>query len=88
MYVHPLILLVISFFAGIGICDCIKPFFKKKRKFRSGGTIKISYPNHSIKGALAEMQRLNRKPGFNLKRAYKCKSCKRWHLTSGDMVLE
>jgi hypothetical protein len=45
---------------------------------------KISYPDFAK--ALTSMQRINRKPGFDLKRAYECKACGMWHLTSWDMV--
>jgi hypothetical protein len=44
---------------------------------------KIKYKN--LGRALKHMQQLNRKPGYDLKRAYKCPCCGKWHLTSQEL---
>lgn len=35
--------------------------------------------------ALKAMQRLNKQPGWDLKRAYICPDCGKWHLTSQEL---
>jgi hypothetical protein len=44
---------------------------------------KIKYGNFGK--ALKAIQKINRQPGYDLKRAYQCPYCGFWHTTSEEM---